>query len=52
VRCGAKCFEVQLTSSTEIVKARTPAEARKIIRSTNNKNDINILSVKETKRNR
>jgi len=52
LRCGAKCFEVQLTSSTEVVKARTPAEARKIIRSTNNKSDIDILSVKETKRNR
>src|SRR5699024_2482601 len=52
LRCGAKCFEVQLTSSTEVVKARTPAEARKIIRSTNNKSDIDILSVKETMRNR
>src|SRR5699024_3683871 len=52
LRCGARCFEVQLTSGTEVVKARTPAEARKIIRSTINKSDIDILSVRETKRNR
>lgn len=52
MRCGAKCFHVQLeidgNKKTKPVIARTPAEARKLFRKDYGAESI-ILSVQERK---
>lgn len=52
--CGAKCFTVEIQKNDEIkektVTARTPAAARKTIRSKYGK-ETKVFSVKEQKRN-
>ncbi|MBP2258777.1 hypothetical protein [Virgibacillus alimentarius] len=53
MRCGAKCFLVQIEANGEnqmkFVNARTPAEARKIFRRKYG-TGAQILSVREKKR--
>lgn len=53
MRCGAKCFQVQMDiDGKEEIKstnARTPAEARKFIRAQLGEK-VRILSVRERKR--
>lgn len=53
MRCGAKCFLVQLELNGEkeikSVNARTPVEARKAVR-TEYGEKVQILSVKEEKK--
>lgn len=53
MRCGAKCFLVEIEKDNEqrrkYVTARTPAGARKVIRSAFGEN-VTILTVREEKR--